>query len=268
MPAVELMRLRQQINQLILVFQDAPLFCQRARELFELYAQLNYRAGQAVQPRPLLPTYRVPQLFMRQLTLELGKTSQEQPQQALAVISLLWKEPYLEPRQLAAVLLGVVPVHVAGPSVIERLREWANAQQNLQMINILMEFGTVSLRRETPDKLLRLIEEWMTHPNPAQQAIGVQALIALVNDRTFENLPAVYRLISPGVQHVHPRLQADLQLAIQALIKRSPAETAFFLRQSLSLSSGTGTARLIRRCLPAFDAAQQATLRAALQAHT
>lgn len=267
MPAAELMRLRQQINQLILVFHDAALFCQRTRELLELYAQLNYRAGQAVQPQPLLPSYRVPPLVMRQLTLELGKTCQETPQQAIAIVSLLWKEPYLEPRQLSASLLGIIPVQAASDGVIQCLREWAHAQENMRMIAILMEQGTVSLRREMPDRLLGLIEEWMAHPNPAQQAIGVQALISLVNDRAFENLPAVYRLISPGIQSIHPRLQTDLQLAIQALIKRSPTETAFFLRQALSLASGTGTARLVRRCLPAFDAAQQASLRAALQSH-
>jgi hypothetical protein len=165
-------------------------------------------------------------------------------------------------------MLGTIPLQTAGSGVVDRLRMWANASENLRLISALMENATQLLRRETPDKLLELIDQWLNDPNPAQQAIGIQALIALVNDRSFENLPAIYRLLGAPVQNVHPRLQADLQLALQALIKRSATETAYFLRQALSLSIGTGTARLIRRCLPEFDAAQQGSLRAALLTHS
>lgn len=264
MPAAELVRLRQQINQLILVFQDPALFCKGVRDLLDLYAHHNYRPGHATQPQPLLPTYRVPALVMRQLTLELGKTCQEQPQQALEVVNALWQETYLEPRLLAASMLGVIPVNTNGSEVIDRLSKWANASENLRLISALMESSTLLLRRHTPDRLLALIDQWLTDPNPAQQAVGIQALIALVNDRSFENLPAIYRLLRTPIQNVHPRLQTDLQFALQALIKRSPTETAYFLRQALTLSIGTGTARLIRRCLPEFDASQQAGLRSAL----
>jgi hypothetical protein len=165
-------------------------------------------------------------------------------------------------------MLGTIPVTTAGSGVIDHLRSWANANENLRLISALMENGTLLLRRDALNQLLALIDIWLTDPNPAQQAVGVQAIIALVNDRSFENLPAVFRLLGPPVQNVHPRLQADLQFALQALIKRTPTETAYFLRQALSLSIGTGTARLIRRCLPEFGADLQAGLRTALLAHS
>lgn len=264
MPAAELMRLRQQINQLILSFQEPENFCRLLRDLLDLYAHHSYRPGQAIQPQPLLPTYRVPPLVMRQLTLELGKTCQEQPQQALAVVATLWKETYLEPRLLAASMLGSIPVESSKEGVLGLLRAWATGSENHRLITAVMETSTQLLRREAPDRLLQLVDVWLSDPSPAQQSVGIQALIAMVNDQSFENIPAVFRLLGPAVQNVNPRLQADLQLVLQALIRRSPVETAYFLRQALSLSVGTNTARLIRRMLPEFEPAQQASLRAAL----
>lgn len=264
MPAAELIRLRQQINQLIMQFQEPAAFCRLLRDLLELYAHHSYRPGQAVQPQPLLPAYRVPPLVMRQLELELGKTCQEQPQQALAVVAVLWKETYLEPRLLATSLLGSIPIQSAQQGVLDILRAWAIGSENLRLIGALMANGTLQLRRHAPERLLELIDVWLSEANPAQQAVGIQAILAIVNDRAFENLPAIFRLLGPPLHNVNPRLQADLQAALSALIKRSPTETAYFLRQVLSLSSGTGTARLIRRLLPEFDAPQQASLRVAL----
>jgi hypothetical protein len=269
MPAAELIRLRQQINQLILSFQEPAIFCRLLRDLLELYAHHSYRPGQAVQPKPLLPTYRVPALVMRQLTLELSKTCQEQPQQALAVVAAVWRETYLEQRLLAAAMLGAIPVQEADirSGVLDLLRAWATASENLRLITALMEDGAQSMRRTAAPALLELIDSWLADPNPAQQAVGIQALIAMVKDRSYENLPAIFRRLGGPVQNVNPRLQVDLQAALLALIQRSPTETAYFLRQLLSISTGTGTARLIRRLLPEFDPAQQATLRAILNTH-
>src|SRR5574338_435554 len=104
MPAAELTRLRMQINGLIQQFGEPNSFRTSLRDMFETYANLAYRPGQTVLQKSLLPSYRAPKLVMRQLELELGKTCQERPADALAVIEALWRDAYLEPRQLATVL--------------------------------------------------------------------------------------------------------------------------------------------------------------------
>ncbi|RPJ43018.1 MAG: hypothetical protein EHM21_12100, partial [Chloroflexi bacterium] len=98
MPAAELSRLRTQINGLIDRFDDPTGFRLALRDLLEMYANRAYRPGQAVQPQPLLPSYRVPPLITHQLELELSKTCLEQPAQALEVVEALWHDPFLEPR--------------------------------------------------------------------------------------------------------------------------------------------------------------------------
>jgi hypothetical protein len=264
MPAAELSRLRAQINQLIERFADPAGLRSELRDLLDLYANRAYRAGQAVQPQPLLHTYRVPPLIMQQLTLELSKTCQEQPQRALEVVELLWQDPSLEPRLLATSLLGAIPVS-EGSGVIEKLRAWVQPGENFRILEALFQHGTLTLRKYAPELLLTLFEEWISSPQKEMQALGVRALVPLVNDPAFETLPAVFRLLSPLVQSAPAPLHTDLQAILEALARRIPTETAYFLRQMLGLASGQGTARLVRRCLPLFSPAQQASLRSAIE---
>ena len=268
MPAAELARLRLQIQQLILIFDQPQEFRRRLRDLYEQYGNHAYRAGQAVLQQSLLPSYRVPALVTRQLELELSKTCREQPHLALQLLDVLWNDSHLEPRLLAAVLLGALPVSEAGKEVVEKLRQWGRPEENLRVFNFLIENGTVQIRRESPELLVHLIEEWLNSLSPNQQAVGLRALLPLVHSRDYENLPTIFRLLSPVMQNASPALQTDLQMVIQALIQRSPVETAYFLRQALSISENQHIARLVRRCLQAFPPAQQTSLRSALEARS
>ncbi len=268
MPAAELSRLRAQINGLINRFADPTGFRIALRDLLEMYENRAYRAGQAVQAQPLLPSYRTAPLIMQQLELELSKTCQEQPEQALDVIEALWHDPYLEPRLLAAAMLGSIPAGpmYLGEAITQKLRAWASPQENFRMLDALFRAGTTSLRRSAPKLLLDLCEEWLSDRQMAVQSLGIRALIPMIEDPLFENLPPVFRLLSHPVQTTPTALQTDLQAALEALTRRTPVETAYFLRQALNITPGPGTARLIRRLLPLFGPAQQESLRAALQA--
>jgi hypothetical protein len=264
MPAVELMRLRGQINELITRFADPLSLRNGLRDLLDLYAYRAYRAGQGVQPQSLLPSYRVAPLVMRQLELELSKTCQEQPEQALKVVEALWEDPFLEPRLLATTLLGAIPAS-QGEAVVQKLRDWGKPSENFRMLDALFSNGTTGLRRSAPNLLLELFEEWINSSHTEVQSLGIRALVPMIEDPTVENLPPFFRLLSLPVQTAPAPLQADLKAALEALTRRTPTETAYFLRQTLSMAAGTGTARLIRHCLPIFGPQQQDSLRAALR---
>jgi hypothetical protein len=266
MPAVELNRLRAQIQELVKQFQDQPAFQIALRDLLETHANRAYRASQAVQPQPLLPSYRVAPLVLRQLELELGKTCQQYPVQAVKNLEMLWQDPYLEPRLLATSLIGMIPAEYEQP-VIQSLRAWAQPSQNFRILEALFKNGTITLRRTSPGRLIELMEEWLTDPRAEVKVMGVRALIPLIEDEAFENLPPVFRILSPLVQEITAALAVDLQITIQALARRAPSETTYFLLQVLTLSDSPGTARLIRRCLHLFEPDQQSSMRAALAAH-
>lgn len=265
MPAVELTRLRTQINGLILRFTDPTGLRYALRDLLEIYGNRAYRPGKTVQVQSLLPSYRVTPLVIRQLGMELGKTCQEQPDAALDVVEALWHDPYLEPRLLATTLLGAIPASHAG-AVAAKIRDWARPEENSKMLDALFEQGASGLRAAAPQPLLNLAEDWMNSAHTEIQALGIRALVPLIREPSFENLPPIFRMLSPLVQNAAAPLHIDLQIALEALASRSQTETAYFLRQTLNMASGPGTARLIRRCLPLFEQEQQAALRVALLA--
>ena len=276
MPAAELTRLRTQINSLIVQFGNPEGFHHSISSLLDLYANRAYRPGQAIKPQPLIPSYRVPPLVIQQLEQELSKTCQEQPQQALDIVEVLWHDQNLEPRMLATSLLGAIPLSLSGVEnqddpaiygemIIQKLRAWAQPSENFRMLDALFRKGTTRLRKTAPTLLLNLLDEWLNSSHTDIQALGIRALVPLIEDPAFENLPPVFRLLSPLVQSAPAPLYTDLQAVLETLAKRTPTETAFFLRQTLSMATGQGTARLIRHCLPRFNPAQQASLRSAMQ---
>jgi hypothetical protein len=265
MPAAELTRLRAQINGLIGLFDDPASFRSALRNLLEIYANRAYRPGEAIKPQPLLPSYRVPPLVTHVLEQELSKTCQEQPEQALKVVDALWHDPNLEPRLLATKLLGAIPASHA-QEVIQVIKAWAQPNENFRILDALFKDGVSGLRRSAPDLLLGLVEEWMGSSRVELQSIGIRSLIPLIQEPGFENLPPIFRMLGPLLQTTPPEITADLQAVMEALSRRSPTETAYFLRQTLTLSTGPATARLVRRCLPFFNSAQQDSLRVALQA--
>lgn len=265
MPAVELRRLRNQIQALSNWFLDPIRYSQELKNFLEQYANRAYRVGQVVKAEPLLPSYRVAPLILRELQVEYSRLGQEQPEQALQVAEALWAIAYLEPRFLASVLLGSIPFS-QGDAVLALLKSWAQPDENYQILDALFSKGTVTLRRHGAHMLLSLAEQWISSSLGQEQVLGVRCLIPLVHDENFKNLPPVFRLLSPLVHNVPGRLQADLQAVIEELIRRSPVETAYFLRQTLSIAEGQATARLIRRCLPFFAPEQQESLKAAMRA--
>jgi hypothetical protein len=267
MPAVELSRLHVQISGLIALFNDPVGMRAALHNLLDLYANRAYRPGQTVKAQSLLPSYRVTPLVMRQLELELGKTCKEQPDLALGVVEELWHDTYLEPRLLSTTLLGAIPASHAD-AVIQKISIWAKPDENSRMLDALFQNGSTGLRRAAPQLLLVTIEQWMGSYRPELQTLGMRALVPLIQDPAFENLPPIFRLVGPAVQNISAPLQTDLQIVVEALAKRSPVETAYFLRQSLSIAVGQGTARLVRRCMPLFDTSQQTSLRNALQANS
>lgn len=267
MAAIHLLRLKEQIAQLAVYFPQPETFHRRLHELFDLYADRSYRPGQAIRPRPLIQTYHTPPLVLRTLEQELGKQTNDLPDAALAVAELLWRDEYLEPRLLAAALLGQIPVNPPEP-VLERLLAWADPDVDPQILETLMLQGSQRLRREQPERWLALVEHWLDSASKEIQEVGLKSLLPLVQDRSFQNLPRIYRILDPLVQSAPGEFLADLQKNIEVLARRSPAETAYFLRQMLSLSETGGTVRLVRRCLPAFPEEQQASLRKALLAHS
>ncbi len=263
MPAVRMDQLKSQIDGLCQRFTKPAHFECALVDLLESYADLTYQPGEDVASSRLVPSYHVPALVLIQLEQTLFPLVQEKPEAALSLVDLLWRNAYLEPRQIACNLLGQIPLDYID-EILDRLTRWSSPDTDSIFLRELYERGTVRIRRGDPNRLLNLIHAWIHDPNPHLQICGLHLLIPLIQDPTFEYLPSVFRLLDTVLPAPAPERQNILISIIMTLSRQAPGETRFFLQQMLSKHPNPNLVQLIRRSLSSFPSADQSALRTVL----
>jgi hypothetical protein len=264
MPAINLPRLKLQAAELAGLFDQPEFFLRSLNDLLDLYADRVHRFGQAGEPPPLIQAYNVPPPMLRQLALELNPFAAQDAVYTFALCDLLWAEPMLEPRLLAAMLLGQAPLTDA-EAILERVGRWAQPIAEDRLINALVQHGLSRVSREQPQRLLEQSSEWLSSGDTGLERLGLRTLLLLVSDPAFDNLPAVLHQLMPFVRVAPYPIRADIMDVLIALARRSPKETAYTLRQTLEAPDHPETAWLVRQALRYFPAETQASLRAALR---
>ncbi|MEW5870289.1 MAG: DNA alkylation repair protein [Chloroflexota bacterium] len=260
MPAIQPVRLKQHAAQLAEKFADPAALVRGLHEMLEFYAERTRRPGQSGKPGPLAMAYKVHPPVLRQVYQELAPRASAAPEQALALCDVLWQQPYLEFRQLASLLLGVIPVE-APVEVTQRLQAWLVPSLEEHLVQALLSDALLSLRREQPQAIVQLAQDWLDRASVFHRHLGLAVLLPLINAPEFENLPVFFRLVHPLVRQSPSALRPDVLDVLEALARRSPKETAYFLRQTLSLPNCPDTPWFIRQLLPVFPEEVQKRLR-------
>jgi hypothetical protein len=264
MPAVELSRIKKQADELAGCFAQPASFRRLLLDRLEFYADRVTRQGNMARPAPLIPRYGVPALFLQAVEQALQKPAGESPKEALALAEVLWKETHLEPKLLSASLIGLAargePVAAAGYLV-----RYCVPQESSLVQEALLDRSGVQLREANLQVWFDLVERWVNSEVLSQQLIGFRALQGVIEDRDFENLPVVFRLLTTPIESLSRSTLHDLQILVSALARRTPVETVYLLRQCYNRSENPMLARLIRKCLPEFSIDMQASLRKVIQ---
>jgi len=266
MPAVQLVRLNQQLNSLAQHFDDPSRFRSELESMLIRYADLTYKPGDAVKRSSLsITSYRTAPIVLRKLEQRMAGLAAFNPELTLGVADSLWASEQAEMRQLAAVLIGNLPESYSS-EVLARLKSWTVPGVEFTHIQTLFQKGSTQLRQNEPQKWLDLIRTWLNSPDKDMLRLGVLAITTLAADREYENLPAIYNAISPVLTITPEELQHELRQLLTQLARRSPTETSYFLRQVMGLNPTRTLARLVRRVLPEFPDEIQTRLRSALLA--
>jgi hypothetical protein len=264
MPAIELARLKTQAARLADKFGEPEVFLHDLNDLLGFYTNHSIRATQTIQ-RLAAPTYHTPRPVLRQIEGELSVLAESRPAEAISMARVLWEAGSLESRLLAAYLLGNIPSDQARP-VLTSLPDWLNKSPDKEIHTALLTVAFTRLRREKPDEFFLILEDWLQSPQPTQQVWGLQALIPLFQDPHFENLPAVFRILSPAIRRLSPATQLDFQACLAALERVSLTETVAFLREIIRAMPNPLMLRIFRRILPGLSPQLQETLREILRA--
>lgn len=265
MPAINLARLKTQAARLSERFSEPEAFVRELNELLDFYTNRSIRATQIVQ-RLSLPTYRTPAPVLRQIQAELVSQAGTRSVEAIALTNALWKAGSLEARLLAAYLLGSLPPAQAIPA-LTHLPDWLAQSTDKEIRTALLTNAFARLRRENPEALFILLEDWLKSPRNSLQVWGLQALIPMLTDPQFENLPAVFRILKPAVRSAGPVTQLELQACLATLERVSLTETLAFLREIIGDNPAPLMLRTFRRILAGLSPELQAGLREMLREH-
>jgi hypothetical protein len=263
MPAIDLARLKIQAARLAENFSEAEIFLHDLNEMLDFYTNRTLRTAQVVR-RLSAPSYHTPRPVLRQIESELAPLAESQPQEAINLINVLWEAHSLESRLLAAYLLGSIPADQATPA-LKLLPAWLNQSTDKEIRTALLTTGLARLRREEPGTFFLILEGWLESPRPVLQVWGLQALIPLLQDPRFENLPEVFRILRPAIQAASPMTQLDLQACLVALERVSSSETIAFLREIIQANPKPMMLRILRRILPALSKELQEALRGTMR---
>jgi hypothetical protein len=248
MPAIQLARLKLQAGHLRESFSRPDAFVRGLRYMLDFYSDPSHRRGQSGVPAPLIHAYNVPAPVLRQVILEISPLVKENPTQTLDLIDCLWKVENLECRSLAVTLLGLLPVDQPA-QILERVETWLPASE-AQITEQLLSTGLQRLRLEALPHFLNFVKVWMQSPDRRYQQLALRALVYPLEDPAFEDLPTLFRILTPLIRNVHPMVKQDLVRLLKALAVRSPNETAFFLRQNLPFPDVPWLSRQVLKELP------------------
>ncbi len=263
MPAIDLAKLRIQTARLAELFDEPGAFVRALNDVLEFYADRTLRPGQIASPVTVLPSYRAPVQVLRQIEMELTPLVGARVEPALALADALWDERALEMRLLAVHILGRVPPRAK--NLNERLTDWVAETREPTLRRALLSRTLERLRAEAPERFLRLVGNWLAPNRPKMWSNGIQALLPLLKDPDFENLPPIYEMIRPVIEFAPPILQGELTELVNALYKASPVETQYYLRQVILLSPNPQTRLTLRRMLPGMHAPLADALRDSLR---
>lgn len=207
-----------------------------------------------------MPAYNAPVPVLRQVLLEVNPLVRSNPEETAALIDELWKQSNLECCLLAISILGMLPVQEPA-SILSRVRAWSKTTED-KLVEALLDQGLANMRKDSLPLFLLLVEEWLQSSDWREQQLGLRALLPPVSEVSFDDLPALYRLITPTLRGAPAILRPELLALLAALAQRSPQETAFYLRENIVYPN---TPWLIRQVLQEFPLSIQENLRAALQ---
>ncbi len=264
MPAIQLDRLLQQIEQYIDPALNARQFSANLVSLLEAHANLAYRPGAEIQVKNSILSYKPGPLVMVHLQNKLTTIAQNNPQQALLFADQVWLHDFLETKQMAAAMLGALPFTYFSETS-QRLEAWFFSTLDKQIRYHLLNLGTANMRKNHLKDWLKIIQDWIDSGELQKIHIAMNAIEILAEDKSFENYPVIYAITNQIIEQKQSNLTNLLLKIYQSIITRAPNETAYFLQHSLLSAPTEQKIKFIRRCVNFFPDEQQKKLRQAIK---
>lgn len=256
MPAIQPARLKIQSIELVQSIDDIDRFVTGLHNLLSYYADRVRRQGQSGPPPPVVRSYLVPPVVLHAIEREVQRHYAESGGSLLELVDRLWQEAWLETRLLAIFLIGsgkeLVP-----EEIVERLIQWGGSCTEYRLADALIEHGMNALRHGDYKEYESIMEKWMSGDSKLKRQIGLRAIIFLLQDPDYKNLPLIYRLLGSAIEGYSGRKSDLIVHSLELLAERSPQETVFFIKRQMSRPQSSEFAWLFRKSVDAFPPEQR-----------
>lgn len=263
MPAIEFSRLRTKIELLGRVYASPGQFVKDLSDLYFFYSDMTFQPTGAPSAGTIT-AYRAPVVINRELERLLKPFAIQDPGSTFQIADLLWQTKKLEPCQLAAGLIGALPVENA-ENVLVWIKDKSTGVVAAELIQVIHEKATANLRKQDPKIWLTTLAQWYQSGDDSMRKMAIEGLAPLLKEDSFDNLPIVFDFLEPVFAKFDSHVALALINLLGLLVEKSEVETIFMLKQVLKTNQGEDLPRLIRRALPLFSMQGQNSLKACLR---
>ncbi len=265
MTAINPAKLRIQAAELGELLAEPEQLIPRLHDLFAYYS--SHIRQTSLSKIPLrLQSYQTPAPVLQALNAEFKDRLEEDPQAGFRLADTLWREKWVEFRQLAISILGCLP-----PDNIEeillRVRNYLKDCTTEDIRRLVMDGGMERVAAESPDRYLVFIQELINSETEADHQAALYGLGYFAGNSDYPNLPALYQKLSQILLAEESGLVREISSLLRVLITRSEQETAYFLAHQLRASPKPRIIRITRQVLGAFSEENQRLLRDELGKH-
>jgi hypothetical protein len=258
MPPIDPAILRARTAALPSKFPDAAAVALRVRRLLEEYADLTHRPSPVVVTSEVANAYKTPAPVVRAIVNALRAPLKANPAAALPALAAIWAGGSREERHIAAELLGQVAL-ADPPATLALIDAWAPEIESGETADGLAELGLAPLMLANPTHYLDHARRWVTSPLRWVRRFGLAALLPLVKDRQWDNVPFALAVLRPAMSEADGEVRRAAALVLEKLGPKSPAEVSRFLREQ-AVRANANTQWIIRNALDGLGEADQAEI--------
>ncbi len=255
MTAINPAQLKIQSAEIAALLEDPQHLISRLHDLLAFYG--NRIRQTSLSRTPLsLRTYQTPAPVLQALEIEFKDQLEGKPSAGMDLARALWKERWVEFRQLAVFMLSCLPPENPA-EILLQLKSWLADCTAEDIRRLVMTQGLARLATEDPNSGLQFIQELIQSGTKADQQAALFGLGLFAADEEFLNLPLLYKALNKILDSEESGLVKEISALVRTLIERSEQETAFFLHQQLAGKPQQRLYRVIRQVLNSFSTENQ-----------
>jgi len=259
MTAINPARLKIQCAELSENYSDPAKFLSGLHDLLGFYAARIRQTDLSRTPLTL-QAYQVPAPVLRALVNELEDYLAEKPSLGLKLIDALWKEEWVEIRQLAIICLGDLPTFDP-EQILKRVKSWLDDCTAEEIRRRIMTRGLTRLAEEKPKIIFKFIGDLISSGTKPNHQAALFGLLAFGENPDFDNLPVIYGLLAEILHNEESGLIKEITALLKILQKQSEQETAYFLERQLSTAAKPRIFRVTRQVMGQFNTENRVMLR-------